>query len=249
MTKPVLSIAAGLIVSMCSIGHAVDLYQGSLGTSPDAQGWLKFNTDGNSSPVTAANKTTFDTSAMQAERGGFSNYNLIFPVNGAFPSLNRATGYTVSLDMKMRAESHASNDRSGVGLIVLSSDLFGVELEFWQNEIWVQSGADFLHAEGVAFNTTTVNTSYDLAVHGSTYDVFANGNPVAILSGNLRNYSAFGLPYSLPNFLFLGDDTTSASGSFEFSRLSVNVPEPTAMLIAISLSGFGLYRQRNRIAA
>ncbi|MBC8105670.1 MAG: hypothetical protein H7Z14_03700 [Anaerolineae bacterium] len=156
-----------LITLLGSRAHALDLYNGALGTTPDQQGWLKFNTDGASTPTTAGNKTTFDTSAAQSERGGFSNYNLIFPVNVAFPPLDRATGYTVSLDMKVLAESHSSNNRSGVGLIVLSSDLFGIELEFWSNEIWVQSGADFLHAEGAAVNTTSANTTYDLVVHGS----------------------------------------------------------------------------------
>ena len=245
MIHRVASLSLVLIVSLCSSSRALDLYNGTLGTSPDAQGWLKFRTDGASVPVTGANKTSFDTSANQAERGGFSNYDLIFPVNGAFPSLNRTSGYTVSLDMKVLAESHQSTDRSGVGLIVLSSDLMGVELEFWSNEVWVQSGADFHHAEGAAFNTTTASTTYDVAVHGTTYDVLVNGNSTPLLSGNLRNYSAFGLPYTLPNFMFLGDDTTSASGSFEFSRLAVTVPEPAA-LGAIILIGCGTLRARHR---
>lgn len=233
-----------LICLISSNAQALDLYNRSLGTSPDQQGWLKFNTDGSSTPTTASNKTSFNTSAAQSERGGFSNYNLIFPVNNVFPALNRTIGYTVSLDMKVLAESHASNDRSGVGLIVLSSDLLGVELEFWANEIWVQSGSDFLHAEGAALNTTAANITYDLAVHGSTYDVFVNGNITPLLSGNLRNYSAFGLPYTLPNFVFLGDDTTSASGGFEFSRLSVAVPEP-ASVAAICIVAL-LARRRRR---
>jgi hypothetical protein len=239
------SLTLGLIVSLSSSTFALDLYNGSLGTSPDAQGWLKFNTDGTSVPLTAGGTTSFNTTATQTERGGFSNYNLIFPVNGAFPSLNRTTGYTVSLDMKVLAESHQSTDRSGVGLIVLSSDLMGVELEFWSNEVWVQSGSDFHHAEGAAFNTTAANTTYDVAIHGSTYDVFANGNATPLLSGNLRSYSAFGLPYTLPNFMFLGDDTTSASGAFEFSRLALTVPEPAAS-VAIFLIGLGTLRARHR---
>jgi hypothetical protein len=234
------------VALVASRAHALDLYNGALGTTPDQQGWLKFRTDGASAPTTASNKTTFDTSAGQTEKGGFANYDAttFMPVNAGFPSLNRASGYTVSLDMKVLAESHSSNNRSGVGLIVLSSDLLGVELEFWSNEVWVQSGADFLHAEGAAFNTTAANTTFDLAVHGSTYDVFVNGSGTPLLSGNLRNYSAFGPPYVLPSFVFLGDDTTSASGAFEFSRLAVTVPEPamagTSCIIAL------LARRRRR---
>jgi hypothetical protein len=236
-----------LVALACSHAHALDLYNGALGTTPDQQGWLKFNTDGSSTPTTASDKTTFDTSAAQAERGGFSNYNLIFPVNAAFPSLNRTTGYTVSLDMKVLAESHQSNDRSGVGLIVLSSDLLGIELEFWQNEVWAQSGPDFQHAEGAAFNTTAANTTYDVAIHGSTYEVFVNGSATPLLSGDLRNFSASVQPvYSLPNFIFLGDDTTSASGGFQFTRLSVNVPEPSSVAaVAIGIAALLGIRRRH----
>jgi hypothetical protein len=240
------SINICLIVSLCSTAHAIDLYDGALGTTPDQQGWIKFNTDGSSSPATANGTTSFNTTANQSERGGFSNYNLIFPVNAAFPSLNRNTGYTVSLDMQVLDESHASNDRSGVGLIVLSSDLFGIELSFWENEIWAQSGPDFQHAEGAAFDTTAAITTYDVLVSGNTYQVFVNGSGTAVLSGNLRNYSSFGLPYSLPNFMFLGDNTTSASGAFEFSRLSVVVPEPGTTLAMIALPGLLAARPRRQ---
>jgi hypothetical protein len=237
-------LALVFIITFCSRTFALDLYDGALGTTPDAQGWLKFNTDGSSTPATSGGTTSFNTSANQSERGGFSNYNLIFPVNPNFPTLNRAAGYTVSLDMKVLAELHAVNNRSGVGLIVLSSDLMGVELEFWQNEVWVQSGADFQHAEGAGFDTTAARNTYDVAFHGSTYDVFVNGSATPLLSGNLRNYSAFGLPYTLPNFIFLGDDTTSASGSFEFSRLSVVVPEPGYAIILISAGTLVAFRRR-----
>jgi hypothetical protein len=223
-----------LIVSLVSSAHALDLYNGALGTTPDAQGWLKFNTDGSSAPVTAGGTTSFSTSANQSERGGFSNYNLIFPVNPTFPPLNNLATYAVSLDMRVLSESHASNDRSGVDLIVLSSDLFGLEISFWQNEVWVQSGPDFQHAEGAAFDTTAAMTTYELHVAAHTYLLTTNGNQ--LLAGNLRNYSAFGLPYTLPNFVFLGDDTTSAAGSFEFSRLSVLVPEPASVTILFGVS-------------
>jgi hypothetical protein len=239
-----IGIAFFVLVTVSSRAFALDLYNGSLGTTPDAQGWLKFNTDGATTPATSGGTTSFNTSANQSERGGFSNYNVIFPVNPGFPTLNRATGYTVSLDMKVLAESHAVNNRSGVGLIVLSSDLMGVELEFWQNEVWVQSGSDFQHGEGATFDTTAARTTYDVAVHGSTYDVFVNGTATPLLSGNLRNYSAFGLPYTLPNFMFLGDDTTSASGSFEFSRLTVVVPEPNVATFLFSAGAIVALRRR-----
>jgi len=94
----------GLVAfSLTSCALATDLYNGSLGTTPDAQGWIKFFTDGASVPVTSGGTTSFNTTAGNTEKGGFSNYIPIPPmlVNAAFPSLNRTTGYTVSLDMRV----------------------------------------------------------------------------------------------------------------------------------------------------
>jgi hypothetical protein len=227
-----------------TIASAIDLYDGSAGTAPETQGWLAFASLGGT-PVrtTAGGKTTLDTTSANAIFAGYSNYFGSSTVNPAFPALSRSDGFVVSLDMRVLSESHANANRAGVSLIALASDLQGIEVAFWTNEIWVQSGPDFLHGEGAAFNTTAAITTYDLTIHGSTYSINANGNP--ILSGNLRNYSSFGLPYNLPNFMFLGDDTTSASASFEFSRLSV-VPEPAVGLILIVLY-VGARRRGDRV--
>jgi hypothetical protein len=232
-----------LILSIGSAAPAVVLYDGAAGTAPESQGWLAYQQLGGSpSHVTANGKTTLDTTSAMGIQAGYSNYNIVVPVNPNFPSLSRTDGFVVSVDMKLLSETHASNDRSGVSLIVLSNDLQGVELAFWNNEVWVQSGSDFHHAEGAAFNTAVATTRYDVAIHGTGYQVFADGNP--ILSGNVRNYSAFGLPYTLPNFVFLGDDTTSAQGSFEFSRLAV-VPEPAAC-VGVGVVAIGLRRRKRR---
>jgi len=223
-----------VMVSVCSPAtRAVVLYDGAAGTAPESQGWLAYQQlAGSPTHTTAGGKTTLDTNSAQGIQAGYSNYNVIVPVNPSFPSLSRTDGFVVSLDMKLLTETHASNNRSGVSLIVLANDLQGIELGFWNNEVWAQSGSDFQHAEGAAFDTTAATTTYDVAIQGTTYQLRANGNP--ILSGNVRNYSAFGLPYNLPNFVFVGDDTTSAQGSFEFSRLAV-VPEPSCLASAAAL--------------
>jgi hypothetical protein len=230
------------MVSVCSpAARAVVLYDGAAGTAPESQGWLAYQQLGGSpTHTTASGKTTLDTTSAQGIQAGYSNYNLVVPVNPTFPSLSRTDGFVVSLDMKLLSETHVSTDRSGVSLIVLANDLQGVELGFWNSEVWAQSGSDFHHAEGAAFNTTTAMTTYDVAIQGTTYQVRANGNP--ILSGKLRNYSAFGLPYNLPNFVFVGDDTTSAQGSFEFARLAV-VPEPSCIAGAAMLLGLAIRRR------
>jgi hypothetical protein len=221
---------------------ATVLYNGPAGTAPETQGWLTFQSAGGTPlRITVGGKTMLDTSSDNNIQAGYGNYNLIFPVNANFSALNRTDGFVVSLDMKLLTESHATNDRSGVSFIALAQDLSGIEISFWANEVWVQSGPDFLHAEGAAFNTTAAILTYDVAIKDSSYTIFANGNQ--ILTGALRNYSSFGLPYSLPNFIFVGDDTTSARGAFEFSRLAV-VPEPgTVSMLLFAIAGMSRRRQ------
>ena len=92
-----------------------------------------------------------------------------------------------------------------------------------------------------AYNTTAANKTYDLNVVGSTYILLANGTP--ILSGPLRDYSSSGTPYNLSNYIFVGDDTTSAAGAFEMSRLAVTVPEP-ASAVAVTLLGLIALKRR-----
>jgi hypothetical protein len=235
--------SASLVLCICGgIARAANLYDGPLGSPPEGQGWLVYGgVGGTVLRTTAGGTTTFDTTSANAIQAGYSNYFGTSPANPAFPVLDRGDGFLVTLDMRVLSESHISNNRAGVSLIVLSNDLQGVELAFWENEVWVQSGPDFIHAEGVTFDTTAASTRYELFIQGNTYAVSAGGT--AILTGSVRDYSAFGIPYDLPNFVFLGDNTSSARGSFDFSRLAV-VPEPAGIALLAGLLAMPLRRGR-----
>ena len=102
---------------------------------------------------------------------------------------------------------------------MLSADLKGVEIAFWEGEIWAQSDVPlFTHAEGAAFDTTSVFVSYHLSVRDDRYNLAADGR--TILEGSLRDYSAHSVGvYSTPNFIFLGDDTSSASASIALKSI------------------------------
>ncbi len=221
-----------LALALCSSVHAVTLYDGPLGTPPESQGWLAFGeTGGTSSRTTLGGATTLDTTSIATLQAGYSNYSGLTLVNPLFPSLDRGTGFVVSLDMQVLSESHSNANRSGISLLVLSSDLQGIEVAFWQDEVWVQSGPDFVHAEGATLDTTSMVHQYAFTILGNHYSLAANGSE--LFSGSLRDYSSFGPPYNLPNYVFLGDNTTSAAGSFEFSRLVV-VPEPAVNLFPLA---------------
>jgi hypothetical protein len=155
--------------------------------------------------------------------------------NGAsvsgFPILDRTAGSQVDFTIQVEAESHENNIRAGFSIIVLSDDAMGVELAFWENEIWAQgddiTGGLFKHGEGTSFATTTALTEYQLSILADTYTLTANAQP--ILTGPVRDYSGFeGFPdpYETPNFLFVGDDTTSAQARVRIHFISVTGAEP-----------------------
>ncbi|HLF90911.1 MAG TPA: hypothetical protein VI451_18355, partial [Anaerolineales bacterium] len=106
------------------------------------------------------------------------------------------------------------------------NDKKGVELAFWEDEIWAQNdsstGGLFTHGEGAAFDTTASLTDYQVMIVGDTYTVTAGTN--VILTGAVRDYTDFAGtidPYETPNFLFFGDDTTSAQARIHLSYVSV----------------------------
>ncbi|MBD2250302.1 putative Ig domain-containing protein [Nostoc parmelioides] len=179
---------------------------------------------------------------------GYSNYNGYTTVlfNQAFPALDPVKGFTISFDVKINSETHTSDDngdgiqdRAGFSVIVVTSDKTkAIELGFWTDEIWAQTSSPlFTHSttERSFRNTTTAVTRYNLVVENNTYKLFAPDSSAPILSGNLRDYTAFNHttaapspinslpfdPYETPNFLFLGDNTTSARTSSDLTQVEL----------------------------
>lgn len=232
--------AAGPAASVGALDQALAapattiLYDGTLGTLPGAQSFDYLAVPGTATQTVAGGATTLDTTALVGEAAGYS------AKAAAVPALDRAAGYAVTVAAQLQAETHTGSDRDGDGrddragfsVIVLSSDLRGLELGFWTNRVWAQAdgaavppgGLLFTQAEGAAFDTTRLVT-YTLFVRGDTYTLAGEGQ--ALLTGDLRDYTAFtGFPdpYETPNLIFLGDDTTSASAAVRLAHVEVTAP-------------------------
>jgi len=201
------------------------------------------------------NMTVLDTTGQKGDYAGYFNYP------ERMPELDRNEGFALGLRVRLFEEEHAGSDRDGDGkddragfsVIILAADLMGIELGFWEDEIWAQEGGQdvppngdmFTHAEGADFNTTAWITDYSLELFQDNYFLMADGDE--ILTGPLRDYTEFtGTmdPYETANLVFLGDDTSSAKArvGFEYAALRIGRERSGAgrSLPALPDSGTGM---------
>ena len=116
-----------------------------------------------------------------------------------------------------------------MSIIVTGANLEAIELGFWMDQVWAQN-VGFTRGESGSI-TNGAFIQYNLLVLNGTYQLFGNSSP--LVNGLLRNYSSFGTPYNINNFLFIGDDTTSAGASYDLARVEFEaIPEPGTWLLA-----------------
>ena len=216
----------------------------SLGTIQATQSW-------------ATGLTTLNTNGDISESAGYYNYDTLLIQTMKVPiTLDRTgDGYTLRFFVQVVSEDHSgSSNRAGFSVIALSGDLWGIELGFWNDSIWAQDDTPtaFIRDESTLFNTASSVVRYDLAIQNTGYTLHADGVP--LLSGSLRNYAAY-VPndlahhvYHLPDFVFLGDNTSSASAEFmlgDVEVLDAAIPEP-ATLSLLAIGGTVMLKRRRR---
>lgn len=225
---------------------SVSLYDPARGGLPESQGWLRYAAlpppldaraafDGSSAVIT----TTTDL----AELAGWSIDPALAPV------LDRHAGFTLRFALQIIEERRLPSDDNGDGLddragwsvTLLASDQRGIELGFWEDRVWAQEGGAepnlFTQAEGVAINATQP-AIYALTIREDRYTLDRNG--ATVLSGPLRDYTAFSGPvdlYETPNFVFLGDNTSRAGGRARLGAVVLDIGARVMLpLIAIPAS-------------
>lgn len=204
----------------------VILFDGALGTRPDQQGWSWLTNPffgAQATRTAGGDATILDTTPLIGEMAGWFANLPPLPRHPDLPALDRVAGYRVQWDLLMLSETHVSNDRAGFSVLVLGDDLLGVEIAFWPGEVWIQDDEPiFTHGEGAAFDTTRARTRYALEVNGDRYALLADGSP--LFEGILRDYSTFGTPYDITNFVFFGDDTGSGATLARLARVEICTP-------------------------
>ncbi|MFO7538615.1 MAG: hypothetical protein R6X32_11225 [Chloroflexota bacterium] len=201
------------------------LYDSSLGNLPNAQGFFYLTNPftPQATQIYSDGVTILNTLPEQQEQAGY------FARPQAVPLLQRSHGFTVTFTIQLDEEDHDPDNRAGFSVIVLSDDLRGIELGFWEDQIWAQEGGQppdlFTRAEGAAFDTTAALTAYHLTIFSDTYTLVAN--QTFILSGPVRDYTAFEGqpdPYETPNLVFLGDNTSSARAQVRLAYMAITIP-------------------------
>jgi hypothetical protein len=233
----------------------ISLYNGA--GLPADQLWLTYADNSalsggvaSQSPVTGGVRLLTDATV----KAGYSNYTPFQSLkNSAFPVLNRHHGFELNFQAALTAENHSGNDRAGFSVTLLSDDLYGIELGFWSSRIWAQSDSPLFQQAEATNVSTAAPHNYRLQVLNNSYTLFQS--ETAVLAGQLRNYSAFPgpvNPYSLSNFLFLGDNTSSASADLQLGPVSLkpsllSVPEPTPpFLLLISVAAAAVCARSRR---
>ncbi|PSB55686.1 choice-of-anchor Y domain-containing protein [Chamaesiphon polymorphus] len=242
------------------------LYDGTSGVTPDLynapNSYLSFTNLGTGTQTASGGATTLNTT-LEATYAGYSNYNSGGSlVNSSFPVLDNSIGYTLSFTFKANSQTNNGTNgdfRAGFSAIVLGNDNRGIEIGFRKQntkvagltpDIFSQNDSNFnsLGEQNNTIGTILDNLStYQLNVLGNTYQLTSGGN--TLLTGLVRDYTGATGPlsavYRTPNFIFLGDNTTSAGASVDITNISIttnatSVPEPSNW-IGIGLAiGFGI---------
>jgi FG-GAP-like repeat len=225
------------------IGARQVLYNGI--TAPGSQGWTTSIPVGVGT-ISNLGVTTVDTNGNAGYTAGFSRFDKTLNAAEGFALSFQASVLSETLTATADKNLDGKTDRAAFSLTLVTSDKTkAIELGFTKTagglRIFAQEDgtkqinpalepdtaiADrtrqlFTQAEGITLTDPGLG-NYDLYVKDDSYTLFLNGT--AILSGKLRNYTAFTGPidpYERPNLIAFSDNTPSASGSFQLGRVAL----------------------------
>ena len=214
-------------------------YNATQGGTPDSQGMFYQEANG-LSPIADAEQTYQDGATVLTTTitiGDYAGYGI---APGNAPTLIANDGFKLIFRVQVVDEIHLKNrpERSGFSVILLDNNAKGIELGFHENAIYAREGNGplFQYAEDVIFDTTQ-QTLYELRIFNTTYTLSVNGS--VILSGSVRDYSdnepplpIIPDPYEQTNFIFLGDNTTSASAIVKLWYVATAIVDPNIIHIS-----------------
>ena len=214
------------LVGAWSTSGDIVYYDGTLGGLPDEQDMV-FETVGipfsQVTQVYSNGATTLDSTANILDYAGYSITPTLVPV------LDHFSGFQLNFTAQVLSETHAVENRAGFSVILIGSNLQGIELGFWEGRVSAQEGGTtdlFTFAESVNFDTTSELTDYSVEIIGNSYVLSAGG--VNLMQGFVRDYTAWvppigapGDPYEQPDFVYLGDNSSQGKASVRISHVEL----------------------------
>jgi hypothetical protein len=228
--KPAFKCLPGVLLAVTLPAQGQVLLDGRLGTLPAAQGWSYAALPGLAQQSHTGDAVRLATTAANAEAAGYARV--------ITPALDRHAGFNLAFRFRLPVERHARNDRAGFSVIVLDAGRRGIELGFWQDQVFAQADQPlFTRGEEASHRFDAGWVDAVLSLRAAHYTLFVNRAP--LLTGPVRDYTAFnGFPdvYETANFVFLGDDTTSAAAEVELAAVALVRP------VAVTLEPAGTLR-------
>lgn len=195
--------------------------------SVQEQGWLYFaNPESGAAVLTnQPSAAVLDTTADSAIRAGmFSGDPFGVFRHPRLPELDAEEGFVIRSIVKLETERHLKDNRSGAVILVADKNLNAVEVGLWVDSAWVQPDSGNPLFEGAVMNEVRLDfsdwVSFDIFVSGDRFALLANER--VLVKGDLKDYSSAGPEvYRIPSFLFLGDNTSSASARLHIAQVEV----------------------------
>src|SRR5215211_7472575 len=116
-------------------GKTLVLYDASSGHLPSSSMMTFTDFPPGSALLTyAEDESILDTTLSSADT--FAGWVSNPTTSTGFPILDPTTGFQLNFTMQVESETHVNKNRAGFSVIVLDQNAKGIEISFWENEIW-----------------------------------------------------------------------------------------------------------------
>ena len=240
-------LAVAVILASQGLLNAAVVYDASLNTLPDAQGWSVFELGGNPTPTVSDGLLHQNAPAVNSVFSYFADTGVI--------DFDTSSAIVMDVDLRVTESGYhtfVSPNRFRTGYAFAVTDakdrLFLVAIA--SGGVQMTSHSDWLLAYSTSFHsfdTTSAFHNYRLEIADGSAELYIDGSPVMTLgAGTAQSY-----PQPWTNTARFGDVSLSAGSVTDLRSASFGqVPEPTSLAIwsAIALGGLGLaYRRRRKM--